>query len=34
MAFGNFKIFETKEEDIELSDEEYYTVEKQCSSKF
>ena len=29
MAFKNFKIFETKEEDIELSDEEYYTVDKE-----
>ncbi len=29
MAFGNFKIFETREEDIELADEEYYTVEKE-----
>lgn len=27
MAFGNFKIFETKEEDIDaLSEDEYYTV--------
>lgn len=29
MAFGNFKIFETKEEDIELTDDEYYTVDKE-----
>ncbi len=28
MAFGNFKIFETKEEDVELTDDEYYTVDK------
>lgn len=28
MAFGNFKLFETREEDIE-TDEEYYTVEKE-----
>ncbi len=27
MAFGNFKIFETKEEDIDgISEDEYYTV--------
>lgn len=29
MAFGNFKIFETKEEDIDISDDEYYTVDKE-----
>lgn len=27
MAFGNFKIFETKEEDVDtLSEDEYYTI--------
>lgn len=34
MAFGNFKIFETKEEDIDgLSEDEYYTVSEVDSKK-
>ena len=34
MAFGNFKIFETKEEDIDaLSEDEYYTVTESDAKK-
>ena len=34
MAFGNFKIFETKEEDIDaLSEDEYYTVSESDAKK-
>lgn len=34
MAFGNFKIFETKEEDIDgLNEDEYYTVKDEGTKK-
>lgn len=34
MAFGNFKIFETKEEDIDgITDDDYYTVKEADAKK-